>query len=340
MGALLLLAVLAAPPATQPAAPAADQTANVEEDDKRVVPLSTVLLALRREGNKTWHREHKFAREQLDFAEERGWALDRAELIKALAKPQARNRGLDAYVRWQLLSFEPDLSGLAPSDYKVLIHAMPKITQRPGPAVVGRAPGAGSAFGGGRAFGGGGADPTLSVAQEGAVLDAQAVVSHDRRYVTGNIRATNADIVEIRRVPVAALAEDEAAVRFRDDFIAMLPADNGVRLIARFEDVADRLNRGHPSLADAADVLAAEAEAAEEAASLPGPLREQLYGWARKLVDAKTPIYTERPIEGTLEAELEIDWVMLPEAALNRLLAALNPPGEPDPVVKTVRESE
>lgn len=49
-------------------------------------------------------------------------------------------------------------------------------------------------------FGGGASlfDPEISVVRSGAVLDAQAVVSHDRRYVTINTRASQTRLLALR----------------------------------------------------------------------------------------------------------------------------------------------
>lgn len=49
-------------------------------------------------------------------------------------------------------------------------------------------------------FNGGGGifDPEISVVQSGVLLDAQAVVSADRKYVTLNMRAQNAELLALR----------------------------------------------------------------------------------------------------------------------------------------------
>ena len=52
-------------------------------------------------------------------------------------------------------------------------------------------------MGGGTAF-----DPEVGVVHSGAKLDAQAVVSADRKYVTLNTRATNTDLRELVLFPV------------------------------------------------------------------------------------------------------------------------------------------
>lgn len=41
-------------------------------------------------------------------------------------------------------------------------------------------------------------DPEISVVNSGAILDAQAVVSPDRKYVTLNMRPTNASLLALR----------------------------------------------------------------------------------------------------------------------------------------------
>src|SRR4051812_35514008 len=41
-------------------------------------------------------------------------------------------------------------------------------------------------------------DPVISVVESGTILDAQAVVSADRKYVTLNMRPTNASLLALR----------------------------------------------------------------------------------------------------------------------------------------------
>ncbi|HRK30195.1 MAG TPA: hypothetical protein PLD59_03875 [Tepidisphaeraceae bacterium] len=49
-------------------------------------------------------------------------------------------------------------------------------------------------------------DPEVSIVNSGAVLDAQAVVSHDRRYVTINMAPSNSNVIAIRNFPVQSVA--------------------------------------------------------------------------------------------------------------------------------------
>lgn len=49
-------------------------------------------------------------------------------------------------------------------------------------------------------------DPEVSIVNSGAVLDAQAVVSHDRRYVTINMAPSNSNVIAVRDFPVQGVA--------------------------------------------------------------------------------------------------------------------------------------
>jgi hypothetical protein len=49
-------------------------------------------------------------------------------------------------------------------------------------------------------------DPEISVVNSGAVLDAQAVVSHDRRYVTITMAPQNSRLIALRPFPVQGVA--------------------------------------------------------------------------------------------------------------------------------------
>lgn len=49
-------------------------------------------------------------------------------------------------------------------------------------------------------------DPEISVVNSGVVADAQAVVSHDRRYVTITMGASQSNLIALRPFPVQAVA--------------------------------------------------------------------------------------------------------------------------------------
>ena len=58
-----------------------------------------------------------------------------------------------------------------------------------------------------------GFDTTLSVVQEGVVLDVEGTVSADRRYVTLTLRPSLAEIVDIRTIEVFSDQEDRSTSR-------------------------------------------------------------------------------------------------------------------------------
>jgi hypothetical protein len=57
-------------------------------------------------------------------------------------------------------------------------------------------------------------EPEISVVNSGEVLDAQAVVSNDRKYVTLNMRASSSRLLALRQFGFATAANNNRAMGF------------------------------------------------------------------------------------------------------------------------------
>ena len=305
--------------------------------EPRAVSIASVLSALRQEA-RSWPRDRTFPRDTADFAQTQGVELPDEEVIRMLGRTLHREPAVDAYMKWQLMSFGPDLSGLSASDYRQIIEHLPKLERMPGPAddtntrvaeALTRRQAerrAAQAVADGAVLPGGGAipagsDPTLSVVSEGAKLDVTATVSHgDPRYVTATIRADNAQVGDIRQVPVLA-AGNAVAAAAREEMVAAMPADGGVRLIAMFTDLRDRIAAGDASVPQAAFALERESRAVDVSVSLSPALREQMQDWSAAIVLMRTPVYRVQRIEGTLSDAVRVQWVAVPKRQVQRIVA-------------------
>jgi hypothetical protein len=319
------------------ATPAAAQATQAEPP--RQVSIAAVLSGLRQEA-RSWARDRTFARDEADYAQTQHVEVPDADVIRMLGRKLHREPAVDAYLKWQLMSFEPDLSGLAESDYQRIIAHLPKLERLPGPtddtnarvaealarrqaqrrAERAQANAAVAPEGGAIPPG---SDPTLSVVTEGSKLDVTAAVNTgDPRYVTATIRADNAQVGDIRQIPVLA-AGNAAAAQARDEVVAAMPAENGVRLIAMFTDLRDRIAAGDASVPGAAKALEREAQDRGAAETLSPALRDQLHDWSAAIVLMRTPVYRVRRIEGTLTDKVSVHWVRVPKRQMQRVAASL-----------------
>jgi len=241
------------------------------------------------------------AREQLDFAEERGWALDRAELIKALAKPQARNRGLDAYVRWQLLSFDPDFSKMTTAQMDGLIRGMARMEGYPNTVSLVSDPGS--------------QPGNLVNAVSGSVGNQR--VGLDRRSDQQKRRPpTNAEIVEATNAKLAhqhaqAKASNALVVRYREALIGRLPDGGAAKLTAMIEDLRTRVEAGDPSHVDAAKRLLAASEKAKADTTLTADQRKKLSDAVAIAAGKKWPVVEKVKLTGGGQITYEASYAVV-----------------------------
>ncbi len=87
------------------------------------------------EARKSWKEDEKWPREKSNFADDHPADIPDRVLLDALARKHHDDPRLDAYVRWQLLSYEPDIDQLSGPQIKRLLDAMPPYASRPEPNV-------------------------------------------------------------------------------------------------------------------------------------------------------------------------------------------------------------
>jgi hypothetical protein len=66
-----------------------------------------------------------------EFADRKLFEVPLLELQEALAKTQHQDPFIDAYIRWQLASFNPDFPPLSDSQFETLLEAMPRFIGNP-----------------------------------------------------------------------------------------------------------------------------------------------------------------------------------------------------------------
>ncbi len=332
-------------PADQPPAnPAEAKKARFEQQkdavkaklklDKFSEPMNDVLKDLLAEAMVGWTVNGKWPRDKADYAASRpDIKLDNKELIQVMTMKIHASAMLDGYVRWQLASFEPDLSILTPAQRLEYVRQMPRVLREPEPRVkemnkairvyiervkaaaksgqptyhvsgasamsIGPAPG-GIGFQSLRVpvhqayfmdFDGDpiGFQPTLSVLNTGTSLTVGGTVSADGRYVTLTVQSLNSTLSQIREFSTAAAT---ASRNLRDDVVADLPREGGLRLAGLMLDLQNRLAVGHRSADEVAKKAVEEAKALRSDPSLTKATRDQLIDLLRDLQRERSQIIT------------------------------------------------
>jgi len=121
-------------------------------------------------------------------------------------------------------------------------------------------------------------NPVVKYAPTGATVGGSAHVSHDRRYVTLNMGATNSQLLDVRRINVGPIAPGAAGPQ-AGPVVAGPPAG----LALRFAVAANRAAL-HPKQRESVEKLLRDQTVAETAWDLENGLR--LSQLARKLADA------------------------------------------------------
>jgi len=284
LGAVVLaaaLCVIDAPAAGQPTGGAAEA---------KETRLPVVITVLRREAKESWREAGAWPRSASDFAIEKNWRLPAGEVEQALSRKLDRNPAVDAYIKWQLLSFGSDLGSL---DLRALNRVVEGAPEPLGQPVI-REEWFGTS-GNARGFmvhatqlayirdldpvvGAGAAafDPEVATVSSGTVLDAEARA--EMRLTI--IRRAN-DKLDRLRDSVNRMNEPIRA--YRTALADAMPAERGIRLGVMLKDVRDRIVAGDPSTPEAIDRLVASAKTAAAEPTLDRAARMRLVGWCRTL---------------------------------------------------------
>jgi hypothetical protein len=270
-------ALSANPPPPEVATEAADTTAY------ELVPISKVLVQVSREARVAWDKDKSWPTDKSDFAQRKKLRVENAELLGALARKINPEPAIDAYIKLQLLSFEPDFTLAEPEQIQRIIKVMPKLEAAPVPKLPDpptkmpslgmgvnmsqttvrersvRAPDGKTAP----------SSQRLSTVNSGTAMVVQGTASDDGRYVMARIEAAQTNLVRLRKLQVTA---NRPLTDFRDALTAAMPMDGGVRLAAMMQDLWQRIEAGDKTYERVVDRLVKEADAV--APGKPGVTRD------------------------------------------------------------------
>lgn len=202
--------------------------------------------------------DQPFPRTEPDYAQPDTEALTGDEVVRLLQKPLDRNPVVDAYVKWQLLSYKPDLDAVRPVDALRLIEAMP-------------------------AF-----EPSGQLAKSDRNFVNRYAnrddipAAHARRLIELGQRFHHGQLAIIQR--------NEPNDAYRDALIEALPDDHGLKLHAMIRDVEQRMIAGNRSWGSRIDRMFKKCEELGQSGSLSPAARAQL----TKRIQRLTRITNER----------------------------------------------
>ncbi|MBI1370418.1 MAG: hypothetical protein GC162_17420 [Planctomycetes bacterium] len=270
----------------------------------RVTSISVAISALNHEVQDSWRKDHAWPRSECNFAAEKNWAVPSDQVITALSRKLNNNPTIDGYIKWQLLSFAPDLAKADAATVNRVVSMMPKPLDAPQPAVQAGT----SATGGGNGgmvrqfmfFGqqtsyvrdldpvvGDGVvafDPKMGVVNGGSVLDVEGVATIERF-----VRQVNQQLAVAKATVNAANAPVHA---YREALVERLPTEGGVRMAVMLKDVRDRLAAGDPTYEQAMNRLAEASRTLAADQTLDPAVRQTLTQWADTLGQMKTSVIT------------------------------------------------
>ena len=293
-----------------------------------VVPISRAIMALGSEAHAAWDHQKPWPREQCDMAARQAVQVVNDDLVRVLARRLDPVNPIDAYIRWQLLSFQPDLTHQPADTYHRLIAVMPDVKSQPVPALPAPAGGQG---GNGLTIGLSrtvvvGANPTPGA--KGATRPTLGVVTSGVSLGTG-AAATAAPYDPAQAQNDLAQAQDEAAranasiLAYRDGLIRRLPSEGGARVAAMIADLISRLKAGDDSASAAAGRLLTECQTAGPTMQIDPALHAQILGGLRTLAGLHTTVV--RRISSNDQGQVVAEQVEmhLPPEALGAMVRSL-----------------
>ena len=280
----------------------AQQRRRAAEGEPRVVPVASAISAIRRElYDPRMTADGGLPRDEINFAEERNWAVTQEQLKRAFLRPMDQDPTIDAYIKWQMLGFKPDFASYSFEELNRLFSTMPEYWRQPEVLFRQSAQGVTMTFQtrtglrGPRPVVGNGAigfDPTLSFVAGGSGVaggisgttigesfnrnDVQLLAERRRTEV----RRANAQL-QIQRDAVSNM--NETVKLYRLALIERLPEEGGVKLRGKMRDVAGLIEAGDDEMDTAMDELLDMAEAQSGDPTVSPDMRAQLVAWARQL---------------------------------------------------------
>ncbi len=293
------------------------------------VSLAAVISLLRKEATQAWGGKEPWPRTEPDFAQSKGWSLPLEQVAKGLTGRLHPEPPVDAYIKWQLLSFVDDLEPLGAAGMDRVIRAMPRPIPQPTAklnewlpkilreiAPVQTEPLPATPY----------VRPKVAVAPFTVGIGAQITTIAPGVTVTqlGDVK----EQVAARASQMLEEERDETARRnlsilsYRSSLIGRMPPKDGLRLGLMIRDAAQRLDAGDPSLKDAVKSLVQAT--GEMKTDLSSQSRPVIIGAVRELGKRRGQVH-DRVVAGKRKNSLVVvaREVAVPEYDIRLLLEQL-----------------
>lgn len=265
----------------------------------RVVSLAGVIAKLNTEIRAEWKKTGHWPRTQSNIATDMNWALPNDQIIQGLTRKLSNNQAIDAYIKWQLLSFGPDFAQADQETLNRILAMIPDTIQQPEPKIDLKQAARSNAGGLSMSFGASNVSalrdttpvvgdgvalqkPHVGVINQGTSLDTGGTVDLDALVVTANMRLDNAR-ASLRDI-------NEAVFVYRRDLRERFPVEGGWQIAMLIHDVSDRIAAGDPTFVDATKALVAAAEAHGKDPTISTGYRRKLLGWIDELEKYRRPV--------------------------------------------------
>ena len=216
-----------------------------------------MIRDIAKEGRDELAKSKSWPRKAADYAKANSLTAESKDVLAALGRRLDRNEALDGYIKWQLLSFNPDFSQAGSREWESLVRGMPELIRR--------------------------AEPTAS--------DRRVLAAAEQQ---GNERTADRlrELITAYETEVAQTAElSTPAVKYRDALISNVPEANGTRMLVRIMDIEHRYVAGHDSFAAAVRSLLSDAKRLkDDDKTLPPPARQRIVAEVTRLRALKNPI--------------------------------------------------
>lgn len=281
-------------PETAPATAAAPATAPSLRLPPRPAQISRVVSELLEEAVASWSRNEAWPRTQCDYATRLNLALPSEDVTRLLTRRIHTNPTIDGYVKWQLLSFNPQLVPTDEKTIRALVATFPDLIGQPEPEM----PKPGTTTPGTLSYGRhqsvmrnrlaqlqtGSTAPLVSLGGSGGAIGPQFTPPSPGLSPA----ASQANLLRMRKLVQEV---NQPSLDYREMVVQLIPRADGVRIWAMIDDVKDRLVAGDTSYRPATDRLVKECrEFAQEQASISPLWRPRIVGGLRELARLKTSV--------------------------------------------------
>lgn len=262
----------------------------------KVAPVSVPISELNKEASESL-KNGKWARDKSEFAKAVDYEVDRQKLAIAMLQRLHLKPEVDAYIKWQLLSFNPDFSVLRKDQMTRLIATMPAVSPHPKPRIeVPEQPNISMTFGqevSRRVIGRNGTTRRVTGRPP-------ALITNDATRLGNTTPTPTKDMAKrveeandrLDREMKAAEEANEMIFTYRDALSDIMPDKGAINLEILFADVKHRLLAGDVTALDRSLVLAEECKKMAGSPELGDEQKTSLIRGLRILVANQSIIVT------------------------------------------------